>query len=514
VSDHHELSGGVFYQNHDLTYDEWQDVGVNDVVKLHSFFTASPWDAAFYVQDKIEYDFLTLKLGARFDYGKATGLFLADPVDPTNGTTALDVCENPQAWQNVQVQQWVPDPADPNNRSGGTRETVTLSADPSWTLAGCTLDVRAEAAVIASSDDFNQASARTQFSPRIGISFPVTEASSLYFNFGRFSQNPILINNYRGTGIGTPREGTVDGPDIFVNASAGQVPFLGNPHLLTETSTSYEIGYTQEIDGTWALQAQVFSKDQTGLTGTARVGQAPFTVVDPGVTYGFSAPDYVILTNQDFMTTRGIELQLRKRLQDYWAVQLSYGFSACRTNAADPEREFEATTQDDDPTIRDEIRCEIDQPHKLTGVLTFAMRNETPDGWGWARNSNLSFVFKAASGLPYTPTTNFTGFADDDQFERYSGRAPATSQLDMQLRKDFTFGNARYGLFVDIFNVTDQKNCIQVFETSGDCTNGAEDQDRRRAGNTVDPDTDSTFFDRPQFFGQRRTITAGIRIVF
>ncbi len=514
VSDHHELSGGVFYQNHDLTYDEWQDVGVNDVVKLHQFFTARPWDAAFYIQDKIEYDFLTLKLGARFDYGKATGLFFADPVDPTNGTNALDVCSNPQQWQNVQVNQWVPDPNNPNDVTGGTQETQTLSADPSWTLENCTLDVRAEAATIASSDDFNQADARTQFSPRVGVSFPVTEASSLYFNFGRYSQNPILINNYRNTGIGTPREGTVDGPAIFTNASAGETPFLGNPHLLTETSTAYEIGYTQEIADTWALQAQVYSKDQTGLTGTARVGQPPYTVVDPGVTYGFSAPNYVVLTNQDYMTTRGLELQLRKRLQNYWATQISYGYSSCRSNAADPEREFEATTQESDPTIRDEIRCEIDQPHRLSAVLTFAMRNDTPNGWGWARNSNLSFVLKAASGLPYTPTLTFGGFGEENQFERYSGRAPSTWQLDLQLRKDFTFRNARYGFFVDIFNVTDQLNCLQVFESSGDCFDGAEDQNRRRAGNTVGTNTDSTFFDRPQFIGQRRTITAGIRVVF
>ena len=514
VSDHHELSGGVFYQNHDLVYDEWEDVGVNDVVKLWQFYQASPWDAAFYVQDKIEYDFLTLKLGARFDYGKASGLFFADPVDPTNGTNALDVCANPGDWQNVQVTEWAPDENDPNNRNGGTQETSTISADPSWTLENCTLDVRADAARVASSDDFAEAKARTQFSPRIGVNFPVTESSSLYFNFGRYSQNPILRNTYMNTGIGTPREGTVQGPDIFVNASAGQTPRLGNPHLLTETSTMYEIGYTQEIDNTWALQVQVYSKDQTGLTGTARVGQPPFTVVDPGVTYGFSAPDYVVLTNQDFATTRGMEISVRKRLQDYWATQLSYGFSSCRTNAADPEREFEATTSEGDPSIRDEIRCEIDQPHNFRGVLTLAMRNDTPDNFGWARNSNLSFVFKASSGLPYTPTLNFSGFGGDNQFERYSGTGPTTWQLDIQVRKDFTIKNARYGFFVDIFNATDKMNCIQVFETSGDCTDGAEDQNRRRAGNSVGANTDSTFFDRPQFFGQRRTITAGLRVVF
>ena len=86
--------------------------------------------------------------------------------------------------------------------------------------------------------------------------------------------------------------------------------------------------------------------------------------------------------------------------------------------------------------------------------------------------------------------------------------------MDLQVRKDFTLNNARYGFFVDIFNLTDKMNCQQVFESSGDCTNGAEDQSRRRAGNSVGTNTDSTFFDRPQFFGKRRTVTAGIRVVF
>ena len=508
ISDHHNISGGVFYQGHNLTYDEWQDVGISDVVKLHQLFDATPWDGALYVQDQIEYDFLTLKLGARFDYGKATGQFFANPVDPTNGTTAHDVCRDPGSWQNVTIQRY--DPATE------TATPETLSADPSWTLQGCTLDVRAQAADIASSDDFQEADARTQFSPRIGVSFPVTETSNVFFNFQRLSQNPILYNNYRNSGIGTPREGTVDGPAIFVNASAGTTPFLGNPHLITEQATTYEIGYTQEVNNEFALSGVIYSKDQSGLTGVARVGQPPFTVIDPGATYGFSALDYAILTNQDFSTTRGIELSVRRRVENYWGFDVNYGFSACRTNAADPEREFESTTQEDDPFIRDEIRCEIDQPHKFTGVLRLAVREDTPDvPFGdLLANSNVSVVVRAASGLPYTPIETFEGFGDDEQFERYSARAPSAMNIDLQVRKDWTINNVRYGFFVNVNNLTDRLNCVQVFESSGDCTDGAEDQNRRRAGNTVGTNTDSTFFDRPQFIGARRTITAGLRVSF
>ena len=36
------------------------------------YFT-KPYDAAAYLQDRIEYDFLTVKLGFRYDYGRAAG---------------------------------------------------------------------------------------------------------------------------------------------------------------------------------------------------------------------------------------------------------------------------------------------------------------------------------------------------------------------------------------------------------------------------------------------------------
>ncbi|MDQ3517771.1 MAG: TonB-dependent receptor [Gemmatimonadota bacterium] len=69
ATDHHNLSAGVFYQTHDITFREVRDVGLNNIVLRPSDYAAEPWDAAAYIQDRIEYDFLTVRLGARFDYG-------------------------------------------------------------------------------------------------------------------------------------------------------------------------------------------------------------------------------------------------------------------------------------------------------------------------------------------------------------------------------------------------------------------------------------------------------------
>ena len=507
VSDHHNLSAGLFFQRHDMTYDEWENKGNNDVLSVRQLYSATPWDGALYVEDAIEYDFLTLSLGARFDYGKASGSFFANPVDPTNGTTALQVCANPGQWQGRTVRSF--------DEETGSVQSESLSADMGWTSQSCgDPAVRAQAARIATADDFAEADARTQFSPRIGVSLPVTESSQLFFNFGRYSQNPLLKNTYQNTGIGTAMEGTPSGPAIF--SSVYRVSFLGNPHLLTEQATTYEIGYSQEIDGTYALSAVVYSKDQNGLTGVAQVGTRPYVVQDPGVTYGSSTPSYAILINQDFATTRGFEASLRRRVTDYWGFDLNYGFMQCRTNASDPEREFEAQDQEGDPALRREIPCEIDQPHKFTGVLRLAVGNDTPDIplGGVTRNTNLSLVLNTASGFPYTPTFDFTGIGATNQAERYSGRAPSSLSMDLLFRKDWRIQDMGYGLFLTVNNLTDRENCVQVYPTTGNCLGGGEDQSRRAAGNTVGANTDSTFFDRPFMRADGRSIEAGLRVSF
>src|SRR5690606_40587091 len=121
-------------------------------------------------------------------------------------------------------------------------------------------------------------------------------------------------------------------------------------------------------------------------------------------------PQYSILINKDFATTRGFEVAVRRRVENYWGFDISYGFSQARTNAAEPEREFEASGEGD-PELRRETRSEIDQPHNFTGIFRLAVGADAPDiPFGdLLTHTNLSVVVQARSGLPYTPTFNFTG---------------------------------------------------------------------------------------------------------
>ena len=507
VTDHHNLQAGVYYERHDLDFDETQNRGVNDVVAVSQVYRAEPWNAAGYIQDKIEYDFISIALGLRFDVGKAGGLFFRNPLDPTNGTTAIDVCANPEAF----------------GLSG---------PDADFFRNNCgDIAVRDSAARVAFRDDLEESSTRTQVSPRIGASIPVTATSSFFFNFGRYSQNPLFNNIYQNTSIGTLGEGRPCGfapPGSELRAQCGPVifssnfgvGFLGNPNLLIEQTTSYEVGFLAELFDDYGLSVILFAKDQSGLTGIRTGGLG---IQDPGATYGTSTPQYLVLVNQDYQSARGIEISLRRRLSNYWGFELNYSFSEIRTNAAPPDREFQNRSNDALPEVRREFVSDIDQPHQFNGVFRFRAGDDAPgiriggtDVGAVLKNSALTVTLQAESGFPYTPVGGFTeGQNFNSRLFRNTARGPSTWSVDLRAEKNFRVGSLLHGVFVRVENVFDTKNCIQVFETTGRCDAGTIDQTRSLQGNSTGPDqVTSTFFDRPHFFGARRQINFGFRTSF
>jgi hypothetical protein len=510
-TDNHNVQAGLFYQTHDVGFRELRNIASNEIIIIENRYAGTPWEFGAYVQDVIEYDFITMRLGFRFDVGSAGGLFLSNPMDPTAGTTAREVCTNPHEWQNVRVRM-----IDPTT---GLAVERTLSADPSWTWEFCSQNraVLSDAALIATADDFAPARQRRQFSPRLGLNFPVTERSSFFMNYGRYTQNPLYNNVYQATGIGTEIMGTPDALQIHGVATA---PYLGNTNLVVEETTSYEIGYLAEIMDDYAFQVFLFSKDQTGLTGVRRGGIRPdgSQVHDPGVTYGRSDPRYTVLVNQDFATTRGFETSLRRRLAGHWGFDLNYSFSRSMNNASPPDRQAERIDEFED-TVNREIISEIDQPHVFNASLRFATgRQPLFDGTVGSvlRNIVAAATFRAASGLPYTPVDPAAALAfavANNRRELNSGRMPATMRVDLQAQKDFAVQNMRYGAFLQVENLFDQQNCIAVSPATGDCKEGAYDFYRRRVGNPVGAPS-STSLDRPNWIAGRRSIMTGVRVSF
>ena len=522
VTDHHNLQAGLFYQQHDIDYVERRNVGTNDVQVVGQIYRAKPIEAAGYFQDRIEYDFLTVKLGVRYDYGRAKGRGFVNPLNPTNGTTAREVCAGQLSSMGGPTAPYV-------------RTINTPAGDSTFTgVAACGRfeSLRDTAANIAAGDDFQDAPARTAFSPRIGVSFPLSETSSLFFNAGRYTQNPLYNNLYQNTGVGTrvgPQDDICSETDRALKetkpnstecnpvlvADAYAVPFLGNPNLLLEQATQFEMGYAAEFARNYSINVTIYNRNETGLSGIRRSRAAQ----DIGTTYGGSSvPSYLVIVNQDYATSRGVEVQFRRRLADYWAYDINYSFSKALTNAPPPDRAQEQLQQGDTNSLQ-EIRSEVDQPHNLRAQLRFQVQDDAPDfRWGnLLRNTNLAVTVRANSGPVYTPIQTFSGFntaGNTGLGDLNVGTGPAYFAVDLQAGKDVRIANTRYGAYVRVTNLTDRKNCIQVFPTTGRCDAGSVNQRRSRQGNTLPDNTASTFFDRPTFFGARRQIYTGLRASF
>ncbi len=517
VTDHNNLQFGAQFVQHDLSYKDVGAFGSNSGIQplTAQVYRAKPIEAAGYVQSTIEYDFITIKVGGRFDYGKAKGLGFTDPFNPDNGTSAREVCDG---------------------LSVGGKKLVNAQGQP-YGVAGCAAGainpktqrsvLLDSAAAIAQLDDFSEAKARTAFSPRVAVAFPLTEKSQVFFNAGRYTMVPLYGNGYRNTGIGTVA-GASDGycaanqvkpgtNECVPNISTNNPAFVGNPNLLLEQAKQYEVGYQTEIGRNYSVQVAVYNRAETGLSGLRQSRSTQ----DIGSTYDGSLPQYTVLVNGDFLTSRGMEVQFRRRLADRWGYDVNFGLARATTNSRPPDRanEVQRTDESNRQQLLETV-ADIDQTYRVNTSFFLQVREDIPSlpfNMGKAlRNSRATITFNRTAGIPYTPVransfgnVGTTANASDIN----AGRQPATSQVDLVVDKGFRISSVRYSAFLRVSNLFDRVNCVQVYVNTGTCDAGLRDFNNRRVGNTGDATT-STAFDQPEYIGARRSLSTGITINF
>jgi hypothetical protein len=521
LTDHHKVLVGASYSIHDILYKMVTGGGSNSGVAptINQIYRAKPTEIASYLQDNIEYDFLTINVGVRYDYGKAQGKGFTNPLNATNATTAREVCNGTAPGISES----------PFTFNGQTGVLACLSSPAGANGKPALLD---SAAKLAQVDDFKEAKPRTAFSPRIGLSFPLTEQSSMWFNAGRYTQNPRYQYVYQNTGVGTvagPEDGFCAANAVKPGTTECHPPltfnnpdFIGNPNLLLEQATSYEVGYSANVGRNYAVQVSVFNRDESGLTGI----RANDAVQDIGSTYnGISLPQYSIVVNQDFLTNRGIAVRLDRSpgRNSVWGYNINYGWERTTENSPPPDRQNEAQDAGElnqGSTLR-ELTSSGDRSHSFNLTLTLQYRqNNMPKIWGASalRNSSVGLTYAWASGQPYTPNRNNNNSGGvvtsntQTSSDLFSGRGPSTQSASLRYRKSLQIGNAQYGLLVTVQNIFNIQNCLQVYANTGDCNTGLREFSQRRVGNSSG--SSSTNLDQPEFRSAGRRFSTGITVTF
>ncbi len=339
---------------------------------------------------------------------------------------------------------------------------------------------------------YRDAVSKSRFSPRLGVSFPISEKSAMHFNYGIYYQDPqfmFLYTNLQG------------------DRSTG-LPILGNPDLDPEATTSYELGIDHLIGSSLRLDVTAYYKDVDDLVTTRQAGRL----------IGSPVTKYV---NGDYGSVTGFDISLEKLpISGYLSGSISYGYLVAKgngSNANEPYYTYLTSTTDTLAPVSD-FALDFDQRHTMNAVIDYRVPAEwsanllgmtIPGNWG------LSMVGYFGSGLPYSRTD-----ASGNLFgERNENRLPASYSVDMRFNKDFPLGGPDKTLtwFMECDNLFNRRNVREVYSRTG--LPDSDDLMFVLASATPEEDAEIERYDHlydhdPQNFSPPRTVRTGFEYSF
>ncbi len=260
---------------------------------------------------------------------------------------------------------------------------------------------------------------KQQFSPRLGIAYPVSDRDVLSFHYGWTYQTPARSFVFENRGI------------------SSSVGIKGNPDLEPETNIAYQAGvqhlFSRDISG----QFSVFFKDIYGLITTRQERDDSGNLVN-------------VYFNGDYASARGFEASLSKSFSHKFSADINYTYSIATGVASDPNQALQFFNGGVLYLPISEQPLDWDQRNTIS--LNATIRD--PGKWGFR------MLWTYGSGFPFTPT--FRNDRRPDPVLNNSRRMPSESRLTIDGDKYYKVWGQNVTLFVDARNVLDAKNIASL----------------------------------------------------
>ncbi len=267
-----------------------------------------------------------------------------------------------------------------------------------------------------------------QLSPRLGVSFPITDKGVIHFSYGHFFQLPHFEYLYQN-------------PDFKFSSGTGNIGIAGNADLKPEQTISGELGLQQQLSTDISMDLTGYFRDIRNLTGT-RAAEI--------IIFGGSA-SYSKYINSDFGFIRGIILSLNKRFAEGISASLNYTFQIAKGTSSDPTAAQQASARGEQPEVQ-LTPLDWDERHMINGAVNYSARS-----WGG------SLTLRYGSGQPYTPRRS----VDITSLIQNSANKPGFLNVDLRLYKNIPIGGSNVNLFLRVLNVFDTMNEVSVFDDTG-----------------------------------------------
>jgi len=235
---------------------------------LWQYYKANPLTLGLYAQDKMEFEGMILNAGLRLDYFNPNkeGYEASLPVNENYPDLYNDV------YQNL-TGDW-----------GGWQRWLNFRGfldDPNgWPKTGNNVQI--------------------YLSPRLGVSFPITEASKIYFNYGVFYQRPATSFLY----------------NQIIDLYSVTLP---SPDLKMPRTISYEFGFEQMLLNTCVLNVTAYYKDQQNEPLSKKF-------------VNYDGDNIVLKYFPDaYKDIRGVELRFEVRQTDFMSLYAMYDYMLTST---------------------------------------------------------------------------------------------------------------------------------------------------------------------------------------
>jgi hypothetical protein len=323
---------------------------------------------------------------------------------------------------------------------------------------------------------------KARLSPRLGLSFPVTERDKFFFNYGHFSQWPRFAYVY---------------PQLRAE-TAVEVQQLGNPNLDPKVTVEYETGIQHAFGGLWSMGVTFFNRDIYDYAKSVQMEQVnigPEETPDPNDTETITISP-VRYFNGDSARSLGVELSLVKRTTRWLSGSANLELqSSTGTNSRADEAYLQAIYDEAyQPTasIGGLTRTPLlwDRPWSISVNLDFSVGERPrpqlglPYPWLSSRfpfltlrdlplttlpsNWSLNVLFQAEAGQRYTPLI-YEGGGRSIRGDINSGVGPTQNTLNLRLNKYWSVGGGmRLTLFLEGRNILNHTNYRRVNPYTGE----------------------------------------------
>lgn len=311
-----------------------------------------------------------------------------------------------------------------------------------------------------------RAPSHTAWSPRVQVSFPVTERTNFRLSYAHQVQMPEFDDMFAS--INTDLQLTNR------NQAFGRDLDFGKTVI-------FEFGVRHAFSQDMVLDVSAYNKDKLSDVAGRLV-----KVIDP---VSKDLDDRRVFTNLDFGNVRGVDVKLDRRFSNLFNGFISYTLQQARSTGSDPLSYFRTSGRVVDfltgltaPPPEAAQATDDNRTHNIAGAFALTF----PGDWkrGTTAGKVLSNVgafatFRFASGLPYTRLHNkgegtlpgSFGLEADPAEPINASKMPWFKVFDLRVTKGFRVAATDWTLFADSRNLFNFRNVVSLFTETGDVRN-------------------------------------------